>query len=171
MGNFAFEDLSDENEETEETILHELTRAGAFKEIWRMHQRAPGQFYHSLRIDDDEGELCTHLAAKLHRGSLSINIMSVLERIGADLNAKNKCAGDTVLHTAVRYANYKLVEWLCTQPLINLEADNYAGLTAYQLAYKNEDEQLMKMFHSAGANCEEPEETSSEESSDEESDE
>lgn len=167
MENPRFEHLYDENEETGETILHELTRFGEFKVIWRMQERTPGRFNNLLRIKNNDGEFCIHLAVKLHRGGLAINLIKVLRAIGADLNARDASGGYTVLHLAVDYDDDKVAAWLCRQPQINLDARNDAGLTAYQMASKNENNRLKEIFRSAGADCEELEEAYSEESDEE----
>lgn len=163
MQKCALKHLFHGDEESEDTILHELARIGAFKEILRLAEHSPGGFKDIVRTHNAQGELCTHLAAKVHSGLHAENLMKVLEEIGVDLNWQDGCAGNTVLHTAVRHQNYKLAAWLCRQPKVNVNARNYAGLTAYQMAYKNGDKRLQNIFRRAGADCEKPD-TSSEES-------
>lgn len=166
MEKSEFEDLFD-RDENGNTIFHELAELGALRVLYRIQQRTTGSFVHLLQIRNHEGELCTHVAVKYHNGVHAIGIVKVLVLMGADLNGTNVRAGETVLHNTVYNGDYELAEWLCKQPQINLNARNYSTLTAYQLAYKRDDEQLKEIFRKAGANCEEPKETSSEESDEE----
>lgn len=164
MEKSGFEDLFDRDDETGETIFHELARYGALRVLYRIHERTTGAFVDLLKIKNHKGELCTHVAVKYHNGSLSINLIEVLVLMGADLDERNSCTGETVLHRSVYNGDYELVEWLCRQSKIDLDARNHGGLTAYQIACQRNDKQLQKIFQKAGANCEEPEETLSGES-------
>ncbi|AAX24120.1 vankyrin-b1 [Ichnoviriform fugitivi] len=167
MTTSEYEYLYGRDNEAGETIFHELAKLGALKVLYRIRERTPGPFVDLLSITNYEGELCTHVAAKYYNGFLAIDLIEVLVSLGADLNGRNSCAGETVLHRTVYDGDYELAEWLCRQPQINLDEENYGGLTAYQIAYKRNDEQLKEIFRKAGANCEEPKETSSEDSDEE----
>lgn len=167
MENFGFEDLFGRDHETGETIFHELAKLGALGLLYRIYEQNTRSFVDLLQIKNHEGDLCTHVVAKYHSGFLAIDLIELLVLMGADLNGSTSCARETVLHRTVYDGDYELVEWLCRQQQINLDAENYSGLTAYQLAYKRHDEQLKRIFRKAGANCEEPEETLSQESDEE----
>lgn len=167
MNKSALEHLFDRDDVTGETIFHELARYGAVSVLYRIYTRTTEAFVDLLQIKNYEGELCTHVAAKFHNGDFAIHLIEVLELMGADLNGRNSCAGETILHRTVYDGDYELAEWLCKRPQIDLDARNHAGLTAYQIACKRNEEQLKKIFRKAGADCEEPEETSSEESDEE----
>lgn len=168
MAMSGFEVLFDRDDETGETIFHELAKLGALRVLYRIHERTAGAFPALLQIKNYEGDLCTHVAAKYHNGSLAIDLIEILMLMGADLNGRNSGAGETLLHGTVYDEDYELAEWLCRQSQIDLDARNYGGLTAFEIAYKRNDEHLKKIFREAGANCEEPEETSCEESDGEE---
>lgn len=160
----VFQYLFDRDDEAGETIFHELAKLGALRTLWRIHKRTTEPFVDLLSSQNWVGDLCIHEAANYQKGFRAIDLIDVLVRMGANLNASNSCAGETVLHRAAYRRNYELAEWLCQQPQVNLDARNFSGLTAYQIAYKSNDEQMKEIFRKAGADCEEPEETSSEES-------
>lgn len=169
MNKSALKHLFDrDNVAAGETIFHELAKYGALGVLYQIYTRTTEAFDDLLQIKNYEGELCTHVAAKYHNGSLAIQLIEVLELMGADLNGRNSCAGETILHGTVYDGDYELAEWLCKRPQINSDARNYARLTAYQIACKRDDEQMKEIFRKAGADCEEPEETSSEVSDGEE---
>lgn len=157
-----FEDLFAPDASSGETIFHELAKLGALRVLYRIQKRTTGSFVHLLQIKNYEGEFCTHVAVKYHNGLHAIRLVEVLVLMGADLNGANSCAGETMLRKAVYNRDYELAEWLCKQPQINLNARNYGGLTAYQIAYKRNDEQLKKIFRKAGANCKKPEKSDKE---------
>lgn len=76
--------------------------------------------------------------------------------MGADPNAVDENEGETVLHQAIHYDDAELTRWLCWYTDIKLNAKNYRGETAYQIAFEKKNEKLMKLLQKAGADCEEP---------------
>ncbi|BAF45649.1 vankyrin-b2.1 [Ichnoviriform fugitivi] len=164
MGNSACKDLFDRDDRTGDTIFHELAKIGGLIVLNRIQERTPGPFVDLLRIKNHEGELCTHVVANYHNGLRAILLIDVLVLLGADLNGRNFCAGETVLHRSVHNGDAPLAKWLCEQPQINLNARNNNGLTAYQIANERNDGDLKEILRKAEENCEEPQGTSSDES-------
>ncbi|CAH2089028.1 unnamed protein product [Euphydryas editha] len=95
------------------------------------------------------GEQCSHMIAKCKDFNAREMMRRVLE-LGADINGQESLNGSTPLHLCVEERNYELAEWLCERPDVNLEATNYAGQTAYQLALKRNDSLLKKMLIDTG---------------------
>ncbi|XP_046742494.1 NF-kappa-B inhibitor cactus-like [Diprion similis] len=135
MEKSAFEDLFKRDRETGETIFHELAECGALRVLvlYRIHERTSGAFVNLIQIKNYRGELCTHVAARCHSGIRAINLIEILVLMGADVNERESCGGETVLHTTVFKRDYELAEWLCKHPQINLDARNYGRLTAFQI--------------------------------------
>lgn len=69
----------------------------------------------------------------------NLEIIKCLLEFGADLNAREGKQGRTILHKACEEANDTLVLFLLTEcsSKLNIEAETYAGLTAYQIASAN----------------------------------
>lgn len=164
MGNSACKHLFDRDDQTGDTIFHELARMGALTILKRIQERTTGPFVDLLRIKNHGGELCTHVVTKYHKGLGAILLIDVLVLLGADLNGRNFCAGETVLHRSVHNGDAPLAKWLCEQPQINLYERNNKGLMAWQIANERNDEDLKEILRKAEENCEEPEGTSSDES-------
>ncbi|CAH2086223.1 unnamed protein product [Euphydryas editha] len=70
--------------------------------------------------------------------------------LGADINGQESLNGSTPLHLCEEERNYELAELLCERPDVNLNATNYAGQTAYQLALERNNFLLKKMQIDAG---------------------
>jgi hypothetical protein len=71
-----------------------------------------------------------HLAAQ---GGHS-DVLRALHWLGAAVNAKEGKGGRTALHYAVERGHLSALLVLANECRVDLEADNYAGLTAYQIA-------------------------------------
>ncbi|AHY21963.1 viral ankyrin 4 [Diadegma semiclausum ichnovirus] len=143
---------------TGDTIFHELAAAGSVSLLNRIREIFGGP-YDSFINKLNGGATCVHVAAKLHRAHRAIQVIELLVEMGADLNASDYLSGATVLHHAVWYEDRKLVTWLCQQsPRINLDARRRDGLTAYQMAFLEQNGPMKKILQDHGANCEEPQE-------------
>lgn len=147
---------------TGNTIFHKLAEDGALLQLYYIRDKIDRPLNAVLQIKNYNGEFSIHTAAQRHRGFLAIKLIEVLVGMGADLNAKDGRSGNTVLHTTVCCEDYELAEWLCKQSTIDLNAKNYAQLTAYQLAFKRKNEQLMGILRTSGAVCETPEDSDDE---------
>lgn len=94
---------------------------------------------------DSEGLTCAHIAAI--RGN--IQIMKQLMLAGANLNAKEWKSGMAPLHIAVEKNDTDMVQFLLCEEVkakfsINLEAENFAGFTAYQVCYHDTVRSLLE---------------------------
>nr|AAX37362.1 putative ankyrin 2 [Tranosema rostrale ichnovirus] len=159
-------ELFGRNFKTGNTIFHDLAEDGALRVLYRIRDWIDGPSI--LQIKNYSGEFPIHSVVKWHRGFRAIHLIEVLVQMGADLNAKAGSSGDTVLHmTTYGDGDSKLAEWLCEQPQIDLNVRNYARQTAYGLAFKTINLQLMTILRNSGAKCETPETSEREESDDE----
>lgn len=103
-----------------------------------------------------EGYQCVHIVARRHRGQKAVQLLEVLMELGADLNVPDRTSGSTALHLAVIYQDYELVTWMCQETSVNLEACDFSGLTAYQVAWKRNDLKMMDIFEKFDADCDQP---------------
>lgn len=77
-----------------------------------------------------DGEMCLHIAA----ASGQVELVRLLLRLGADLEAKEALAGKTALHLAVERGCRSVVAFLLKECRPCLDSQTYAGITAYQIA-------------------------------------
>ncbi|XP_076655910.1 NF-kappa-B inhibitor cactus [Halictus rubicundus] len=77
-----------------------------------------------------DGEMCLHIAA----ASGQVDLVRLLLRLGADLEAKEALAGKTALHLAVERGCRSVVAFLLKECRPCLDSQTYAGITAYQIA-------------------------------------
>lgn len=77
-----------------------------------------------------DGEMCLHIAA----ASGQVELVRLLLRLGADLEAREALAGKTALHLAVERGCRPVVAFLLQECRPCLDTQTYAGITAYQLA-------------------------------------
>lgn len=77
-----------------------------------------------------DGEMCLHIAA----ASGQVELVRLLLRFGADLEAKEALAGKTALHLAVERGCRSVVAFLLKECRPCLDSQTYAGITAYQIA-------------------------------------
>lgn len=76
------------------------------------------------------GEMCLHIAAS----SGQVELVRLLLRLGADLEAREALAGRTALHLAVENGCRSVIAFLLQECKPCLDTQTYAGLTAYQVA-------------------------------------
>ncbi|XP_012527351.1 NF-kappa-B inhibitor cactus [Monomorium pharaonis] len=98
------------------------------------NQLMPGQTVPALPQDLEQrnysGKMCLHLAAtKGH-----VNLVRLLLRLGADLEAREALAGQTALHLAMEHRRRSVVNFLLQECKPCLDTQTYSGLTAYQIA-------------------------------------
>lgn len=108
------------------------------------------------------GEMCLHIAV----ANGHVNLVRLLLRLGADLEAKECLAGRTALHLAVERKCWPIISFLMKECEPCLDTKTYSGLTAYQLALYT-DRQLARELLRHGAKPE-PLPNSDSESSDDE---
>ncbi|KAK1116797.1 hypothetical protein K0M31_018077 [Melipona bicolor] len=111
-----------------------------------------------------DGEMCLHIAAS----SGQVEIVRLLLRLGADLEAREALAGKTALHLAVERGCRSVVAFLLQECRPCLDTQTYAGITAYQLALCF-DSQLARELVRLGATPEPLPEPDSDSSDEEES--
>lgn len=94
----------------------------------------PGQIVPALPQNLEQrnysGEMCLHLAAT----NGHVNLVRLLLRLGADLEAREALAGKTALHLAMERRCRSVVNFLLQECKPCLDTQTYSGLTAYQLA-------------------------------------
>ncbi|XP_066583486.1 NF-kappa-B inhibitor cactus [Prorops nasuta] len=76
------------------------------------------------------GEMCLHIASS----GGHVDLVRLLLRMGADLEAREALSGKNALHLAVEQNRRSVVTFLLQECRPCLDAPTYAGLTAYQLA-------------------------------------
>lgn len=133
--------------------FHEACQIDSLSLLIRAEEWMDGPIPSILTIRNYNGEQCTHILVK-NKDIYAQEMMNIVLQLGADINGQEGLDGCTPLHLCVWERNYKLAEWLCREPGINLEATNYAGQTVYQLALERDDKIMMKMMKRAGAKCE-----------------
>lgn len=78
-----------------------------------------------------EGETCFFIACKAR----NLFLMRLLASNGADVNAREGRSGYSALHVAVESKAAEVIKFLCEEcKTLNIDTENYAGLTAFQLS-------------------------------------
>lgn len=108
------------------------------------------------------GEMCLHIAAS----GGQVELVRLLVRLGADLEAREALSGKTALHLAVERGCRSVVSFLLHECRPCLDTPTYAGITVYQFALCF-DGQLARELVRLGATPEPLPETDSDESDDE----
>ncbi|XP_043474726.1 NF-kappa-B inhibitor cactus-like [Leptopilina heterotoma] len=94
----------------------------------------PGRFLPALPQNLEQrnynGEMCIHLAASGNH----VELVRLLLRLGADLDAREGLAGRTALHLAIEHGCKAVLKFLLEECRPSLDVPNYAGYTAYQIA-------------------------------------
>ncbi|XP_015596054.1 NF-kappa-B inhibitor cactus [Cephus cinctus] len=98
-----------------------------------------------------DGEMCLHVAAV----GGHVELVRLLLRLGADLEAREGLSGRTALHLAVERGCRSVVSFLLQECRPCLDAPTYAGITAYQIAACI-DSQLARDLIRLGATPEPP---------------
>lgn len=137
--------------------------------MWRvgLAKSSTGLRFSYLSRDDFSvitGEMCLHVAA----ANGQVDLVRLLLRLGADLEAQEALAGRTALHIAVERGCRSVVVFLLHECRPCLDARTYAGMTAYQLALCFDDTQLARDLVRLGASPQPLPESSDSESEDEE---
>lgn len=109
-----------------------------------------------------DGEMCLHIAAS----GGHVELVRLLLRLGADLEAREALSGKTALHLAVERGCRSVVAFLLQECRPCLDTPTYAGITAYQIALCF-DGQLARELVRLGATPQPLPETDSDESDDE----
>lgn len=114
--------------------------------IWQIISKF--ELYDLLRLTNDNGETCLHVAAALEKSNEIKNLL----RYGVDINDVNR-KGNTPLHVAVAENRIKCIETLFhevpsggTTLKIDLGILNDNGYTSLHLAIKNSNLTLVKMI-------------------------
>jgi len=108
------------------------------------------------------GEMCLHVAAASGR----VDMVHLLLRLGADLEAREALAGRTALYLAMEHGCRSVIAFLLQECKPCLNTQTYAGTTAYQLALCM-DSHLARELVRLGAKPEPLPESDSESSEDE----
>ncbi|XP_057318680.1 NF-kappa-B inhibitor cactus-like [Microplitis mediator] len=136
---------------TRENVFHVIAKKGWLKMLCAIEGLIDEKIKLWLQKRNKEGDTCLHIAAVAHRGQQAIRIIEKLVEYGADFNERDRRTGDTVLHIAVKKGDCELATWMCQQRNINLEIENYSKHTAFQVALKNGDKEMMKILETYGA--------------------
>jgi ankyrin repeat protein len=96
-----------------------------------------------------EGESCFYVASKLR----NIPIMRHLANIGANVNKPEGRSGYSPLHYAVETHSNDVIKFLCEdcQSIVNLDAENFGGYTAFQLGLLTNQESVADYLVKKGA--------------------
>lgn len=146
------------------TIFHEIAELGSLLLLNRIFKNVDERLDLILQTENYNGELSIHVAAKKWKGLRAIELIKMLVKLGANLNAAEEYSGYTVCHEAVCFEDDELLQWLCQQPGINLDAKTMRKKTAYQMAFRKNNTKLMGILRDHGADCELREESESESS-------
>lgn len=136
---------------TRENVFHIIAKKGWLKMLYAIEGLIDENIKLWLQKRNNQGHTCLHIATEAHRGQQAIRIIEKLVEYGADFNERTRCTGDTVLHMAVKKGDCELATWMCQQQNINLEIENYSSYTAFQVALKNGDREMMKILETHGA--------------------
>lgn len=101
------------------------------------------------------GKNCLHLAAS----NGHIDIMRLLLRLGAKLDAREGLGGMTVLHIAVRNNNQDMINFLLAEFSPRFLVTDYGGLSPYQLAVLHHRKDIAEQLLDHGATMEESSDT------------
>lgn len=149
--------------------FHEACRAGSILLLQRAElfiTEENERVRSLLHVHDYTGSQCIHVTVKEHVGAEATAVIRTLIYMGIDINGREHLAGETALHLAVGKKDHHLVEWLCKQPNINIDAVNYGKKTPYQVARANRDRKTMRILKRYGANTDVPPDSSDEEEPD-----
>lgn len=95
-----------------------------------------------------EGETCFFIACK----EQNVAVMKALVNNGANVNAREGRSGYTAMHMAVEMKANAVVKFLCEEcSALNIDTENYGGLTAFQLSLLTEQEALANYLVTRGA--------------------
>lgn len=95
-----------------------------------------------------DGETCFYVACRLR----NIPILKLLAKHGANINAREGRSGYSALHLAVETHSNDIIKFLCEDcDKIDLDYENYGGLTAFQLSLLTNQEGLANYLVKKGA--------------------
>lgn len=101
-------------------------------------QRVP----QDLTVRNFEGETCLHIAVKAGH----YRIVQMLLHSGADINVGDGKSGRSVLHLAADKGDAALVEMLLSWEEVNVQKQDYAGLTPAQVAWGRNNVNIVNIF-------------------------
>nr|AOH69093.1 hypothetical protein A6F54_18 [Microplitis mediator bracovirus] len=140
------------------TYFHEACQDNSMSLLWRAADMVDESLPKILNVRDHNGAQCTHIIAASNV-SYPIDMMDIVLQLGADINGREGLAGHTPLHICVMKKNYALAEWLCQAPGIDVEAENFAQETPYDLACKMGDRKMIEILEKYRKKCELPSST------------
>lgn len=95
-----------------------------------------------------EGETCFFIACKAR----NLLLMRLLASNGADINAREGRSGYSPLHMAVESKATEVIKFLCEESKsLQIDTENYAGLTAFQLSLMTYQENVANYLMTKGA--------------------
>lgn len=107
-----------------------------------------GKLLANLEQWNYEGETCFFLASK----TKNLYLMKLLATNGADVNAREGRGGFTPLHMAIESKAAEVIKFLCEEcKSLKIEAENYAGLTSFQLSLLTGQDSIANYLVSQGA--------------------
>jgi ankyrin repeat protein len=78
--------------------------------------------------------------------------MKILAASGCNVNAREGKSGYTALHLAIEMRSNEIIKFLCENcEQINLDIENYGGLTAFQLSLLTQQNALAEYLIKKGA--------------------
>lgn len=101
----------------------------------------------NLEMWNLHGETCFLVACK----NRDVEMMKLLANKGADINARCGRSGYTALHYAVEMKSFEVIDFLLEEESLDINVENFAGWTSYQLCLINDCEQLANRLVTSGA--------------------
>ncbi|KAL3880103.1 hypothetical protein ACJMK2_032372 [Sinanodonta woodiana] len=100
----------------------------------------------AIETRNADGVTCVHIAALNNH----LDVLGILLEKGANVNARESKSGRTVLHFAAETGNRRLLDFLFSCSDVNIDAENYEGATALQLArWHGYGDVIMRCLHNA----------------------
>nr|CAE47441.1 ank1 protein [Toxoneuron nigriceps polydnavirus] len=152
MENSLLIELLGERNELGNNFFHEILYFGKLFLLEKFTRYFEESIAHLLNEKNHEGHACVHIAAA-YGGNDAISLIAELHSAGADLNAPNQTAGVTILHQAVYRGDHKLAKWLCSMKNVDLDAQDFAQKTPYDMARMKNDKKMMEILKKNGAKC------------------
>lgn len=129
--------------------FHEACRSAALLQNIKPYVQV--EHRHLLRAHNHDGLQPIHVAAMMETGKPAAKIIELLIEMGADINGTERDNHYTALHIATSKKDYDLVEWLCKQNDVSINALSSMKKTPYEIARIKGDRKMMKMLENLGA--------------------
>lgn len=134
-----------------ENYLHKICQIGSLSLLQRAEKFLQANHQELVNERNYEGLQPIHVIIQHQTGQIAVQLIEQLIRMGADVNGTENLRGNTPLILAVLHDDHILVDWLCDQPTISMDATNWARKTAYQIAWAKKAQQMTEILRDRGA--------------------